>query len=123
VSDIARPTRNITGLVYRAPELAAKRLELLLEAFPQRQPIAVLWKQASAEQFDSAQRAAQSLRVHLRSHRLENPPFDFDEAFHAITQDDSRMVLVLSGSAYFGAQRTHIADLAMQHQLPTMFRL
>jgi len=121
VSDIAQPNRNITGLVYRAPELAAKQLELLLEAFPERQPIAVLWEKASAEQFDSAQRAAQSLHVHLRSHMLENPPFDFDGAFHAIAQDASRMVLVLSGSAYFGAQRTHIADLAMQHGLPTMF--
>ena len=43
VSDIAQPNRNITGLVYRAPELAAKQLELLLEAFPERQPNAVLW--------------------------------------------------------------------------------
>ncbi len=121
VSDIAKPNRNITGLVYRAPELAAKQLELLLEAFPERQPIAVLWEQASAEQFDSAQRAAQSLHIHLRSHMLENPPFDFDGAFQAIAQDASRMVLVLSGSAYFGEQRAHIAELAMQHRLPTMF--
>jgi putative ABC transport system substrate-binding protein len=72
VSDIAQPNRNITGLVYQAPELAAKQLELLLEAFPERQPIAVLWEQASAEQFDSAQRAAQSLHVHLRSHMIRH---------------------------------------------------
>ena len=37
VSDIARPDRNITGLVYRAPELAAKQLELSSRGVPGRQ--------------------------------------------------------------------------------------
>jgi putative ABC transport system substrate-binding protein len=77
VSDLARPNKNITGLVYRAPELAAKQLELLVEAFPDSKSIAVLWESASTEQFASAQRTAQSLHIDLRSHKLENPPFDF----------------------------------------------
>jgi putative tryptophan/tyrosine transport system substrate-binding protein len=120
VSNLARPNRNITGLVYRAPELAAKQLELLVEAFPNNQPIAALWEPASAEQFASAQHTAQSLHIDLRSYKVENPPFDFDEAFRRIAQDGSRMVLVLSGPT-FGVQRAHIADLAMQRRLPTMF--
>ena len=63
VSDITRPERNITGLVSRAPELAAKQLELLVEAFPDVKPIAALWEPASAEQFESAQRTA-NFRAH-----------------------------------------------------------
>jgi len=51
---------------------------------------------------------------------VENLPFDFDAAFRAIAQDGSRMVLVLSGPT-FGIQRAHIADLAIQYRLPTMF--
>jgi putative tryptophan/tyrosine transport system substrate-binding protein len=120
VSNIARPDKNITGLVSRAPELAAKQFELLVEAFPDEKPIAVLWEPASATQFDAVQRTAQSFHIELRSHKVENPPFDFDEAFRAIAQDGSRMVLVLSGPT-FGLQRAHIADLAIQHRLPTMF--
>jgi putative ABC transport system substrate-binding protein len=120
VSNIARPDKNITGLVSRAPELAVKQLELLVEAFPDKKPIAVLWEPASATQFDAVQRTAQSFHIELRSHKVENPPFDFDEAFRAIAQDGSRMVLVLSGPT-FGPQRAHIADLAIQHRLPTMF--
>jgi putative ABC transport system substrate-binding protein len=120
VSDIARPDRNITGVVFRAPELATKQLGLLVEAFPDAKPIAALWEQASADQFDAAQRTAQSMHIELRSHKLENLPFDFDTAFHAIAQDGSRMVLVLSGPT-FGTQRAHIADLAIKHRLPTMF--
>lgn len=120
VSDIARPDKNVTGVVFRAPELAAKQLELLVEAFPGNKPIAALWERASADQFESAQRDAQTLHIELRSHKVENPPFDFDEAFRAITQDGSRMVLVLSGPT-FAMQRAHIADLAMRYRLPTMF--
>jgi putative ABC transport system substrate-binding protein len=120
VSDITRPERNITGVVFRAPELAPKQLGLLVEAFPDVKPICALWEQASAEQFAAAQRAAQSMHIELRSHKVENPPFDFDAAFRAIAQDGSRMVLVLSGPT-FGNQHAHIADLAMQHHLPTMF--
>ena len=120
VRDITRPERNITGVVFRAPELAAKQLGLLVEAFPDVKPIAVLWEEASAEQFDAAQRAAQSMHIELRSHKVETLPFDFDAAFRAIAQDGSRMVLVLSGPT-FGSQRGHIADLAMRYRLPTMF--
>ena len=120
VRNITRPERNITGVVSRAPELAAKQLGLLVEAFPDVKPIAALWEQASADQFEAAQRAAQSLHIELRSHKVENLPFDFDAAFRAIAQDGSRMVLVLSGPT-FGTQRARIADLAIQHHLPTMF--
>ncbi|HEX4409043.1 MAG TPA: ABC transporter substrate-binding protein [Xanthobacteraceae bacterium] len=120
MSDIARPSGNVTGLVYRAPELAAKQFELLAEAFPDNRPIAAFWESASVEQFKSADRAAQSMHIELRSHKLENPPFDFDAAFQVIEQEGSRLLLVLSGPS-FGAQRSHIGDLAIQHRLPTMF--
>jgi putative ABC transport system substrate-binding protein len=120
VSNIARPSGNITGLVFLAPELAAKQLELLTEAFPNGQPIAALWESDSAEQFNAAQRVAQSRHIELSSHKLEKLPIDFDEAFTAIVHDGSRSVLVLSGPS-FTAQRSHIADLAIQHRLPTMF--
>ena len=120
VNNITRPDKNVTGLVYRAPELAAKQLELLVEAFPNNKTVAALWERASAEQFESAQRTAQTLHIELRSHKVENPPFDFDEAFRSIGQDGSQMLLVLSGPT-FATQRQHIADLAIKYRLPTMF--
>src|SRR6516165_6375668 len=69
VSNIARPSGNITGLVFLAPELAAKQLELLTEAFPNGQPIAALWGSDSAEQFNAAQRVARSRHIELSSHK------------------------------------------------------
>jgi len=120
VSNIARPDKNATGVVYRAPELAAKQLEILVETLPSDKRVAVLWAAASAEQFDAAQRAAHSLRIELRPHKIERQPFDFDEAFRAIANDGSRMVLVLSGPS-FATQRILIAELATRHRLATMF--
>jgi len=107
VRNITRPERNITGVVSRAPELAAKQLGLLVEAFPDVKPIAALWEQASADQFEAAQRAAQSLHIELRSHKVENLPFDFDAAFRAIAQDGSRMVLVLVRSDFWYSTRPY----------------
>jgi ABC-type uncharacterized transport system substrate-binding protein len=120
VHSIARPDKNITGLVSNAPELAAKQLELLVDAFPNDKPVAVLWERAAAGQFEAAQRAAQSLHVELHSQKVENPPYNFDEAFRSITQGGSRMVIVLSGPIFSG-QRATIAKLALQYRLPTMF--
>src|SRR5262249_11993700 len=41
VSSLARPGGNITGVFYRQPELAAKQLEILMRAFPERSRLAV----------------------------------------------------------------------------------
>ena len=41
-ANITRPRGNVTGLIMLAPELDAKRLELLREAIPDAQRIAVL---------------------------------------------------------------------------------
>jgi putative tryptophan/tyrosine transport system substrate-binding protein len=95
VSDITRPERNITGVVFRAPELAAKQVGLLVEAFPDAKPIAALWEQASAEQFDAAEHAAQSMHIELRSYKVENLPFDFDAP--------SRRAASLTGNRCFRA--------------------
>jgi putative ABC transport system substrate-binding protein len=43
VSSLARPEGNITGLSLRFPELDPKRLELLREAFPKLDRVALLW--------------------------------------------------------------------------------
>jgi putative ABC transport system substrate-binding protein len=43
VEGLAHPGGNITGLFYRQAELAAKKVELLMEPFPERTRLGVLW--------------------------------------------------------------------------------
>jgi putative ABC transport system substrate-binding protein len=127
VSSLAQPGANITGIVSRQLELSAKQLALLAEAFPERRQVGVLWDEQSVDQFQSAERAAPSLGLSLRSHKLERPPYDYAGAFRALAQDGAQMVLVMSGPL-FSRQKpgdlpanAQIAQLAIAHQLPTMF--
>jgi putative tryptophan/tyrosine transport system substrate-binding protein len=120
MSSLAHPGGNVTGVMFRQPELSVKQLELLAEAFPDRTRVGALWDLLSADQFAAAERAARSMRLSLRPLKLENPPYDFDRAFQMMVQDEVKMLLVLS-SAFFTPYRVHIAELAIRHGLPSMF--
>jgi putative ABC transport system substrate-binding protein len=120
VKSLSEPGGNISGVFYQQPELAVKQLELLAEAFPDRKRLAALWDIQSADQANAAERAAQSMSLSLRMLKLENPPYDFDAAFRTLSQDGAQMLLFLSTPA-FTPYRARIAELAIQHRLPTMF--
>ena len=120
VKSLARPGGNITGIVSQQTELAAKQVELLTQALPGRTRLALLYDGLSADQFAAAERQAKSLGLDVQSLKLENPPYDFDAAFRSLAAGSPQMLLVLS-SLYFGLYRAHIAELAIQQRLPTMF--
>jgi putative ABC transport system substrate-binding protein len=77
VQSLARPGGNVTGIVSRQLEVAAKQLELLTEAFPDRKRVGALWDALSADQFHVAEREARARELSLRQLKLENPPYDF----------------------------------------------
>jgi putative ABC transport system substrate-binding protein len=120
VTSLARPTGNVTGVYDRRPELVEKQIELLAETFPERRRLGVLWDAGSAEQFGAIERPAAALHLELRALKLENPPYDFVAAFRTLAERGAQMLLVLS-SALFNEDRSHIAALALQHALPSMF--
>jgi putative ABC transport system substrate-binding protein len=120
VKSLARPGGNLTGVVSQQTELAAKQVELLTEAFPERTRLAVLYDGISADQSSAAQRQAKLLHLDVRSVKLENPPYDYDAAFRNLAEGSPQMLLVLS-SPFFTPYRSHIAELAIQQRLPTMF--
>ena len=75
VKSLADPGGHITGIFHRQPELAAKQLELLVEAFPERKRIGTLWDIQSAEQASRAETASQSMvcrctRSSLKTHLM-----------------------------------------------------
>ncbi len=120
VSSLARPGGNVTGIFFRQLELAQKQLELLTQAFPDRTKAVALYDALSADQFEAAKRAAESINLQFHGLKLENPPYDFEAAFRVLAQGSPQMLLVLS-SGYFTPSQSLIAALAAQHRLPTMF--
>jgi putative ABC transport system substrate-binding protein len=120
IASLARPGGNITGLFFRQAELAAKKVELLAQAFPEGTRLGILWDAQTADEFSAAERAAKSLNLELRTLKLDNPPYDFAAAFRTIAQGGAQMLLVLS-SPFFAEHRRQLAELAIQHRLPSMF--
>lgn len=101
-------------------ELAQKQVELLTQAFPERKKIGALYDVLSADQFEASARTAAQMNLQLRGVKLENPPYDFNEAFHALAQGSPQMLLVQS-SPYFTSSQRLIASLAIEQRLPAMF--
>jgi putative tryptophan/tyrosine transport system substrate-binding protein len=122
MQSLARPGGNITGLESRWTEITAKQVEVLQEAFPERNRLGVLWDTASADQLGAAERQVTAKGLMLRGVKLENPPYDFALAFRALVQADAQMVLIGS-SPLFSAHSVKIGQLAVEHRLPTMFIL
>ena len=120
VKSLAQPGGNVTGVSLRQTELAEKQVELLTQAFPDKARIAMLWDAFSVDQLEAAERRAKSLGLQVSSLKLENPPYDFGAAFRTLADGRPHTVLVLS-SAFFARSDRRIAELAIQHRLPTMF--
>jgi putative tryptophan/tyrosine transport system substrate-binding protein len=120
VTSLARPGGNITGVVFRQLELAQKQVELLTQAFPERILLAVFFDAQTADQFSAAERTAKSLNLKIQGLKLENLPYDFAAAFQGAATGAAQMVLVLSSPA-FVVHNSRIAQLAIEHRLPTMF--
>jgi putative ABC transport system substrate-binding protein len=120
ISSLAHPGGNITGVFYRQPELAAKQLELLAQAFPNASRLGVLWDALSADQFAAAEAAARGRQLALQPLKLEKPPYDFAAAFRTLAQAGAQMVLVLS-SPFFTEHRSEVVEAADSRRLPTMF--
>jgi putative ABC transport system substrate-binding protein len=120
VESLAHPGGNITGLFTRQPELAVKQLQILVEAFPGKNRLGVLWDDQTAEQFASAESEAQKMHLVMTSIKLTSPPYDFEKAFRTAEENGVQILLVLS-SPLFAPHNKEIADLAMRHRLPAMF--
>jgi len=118
VASLARPGGNITGISGRNLEVGAKQLELLKEALPRVVRIGVLWDAAAADQLPAIENAAARLRVELE--RVEvRLPYDFERAFEMLRERRAECVLVV-GSPINYRERARIAQLALQHQMPSI---
>ena len=120
VGSLARPGGNITGVFLRQPELTGKRLELLKQTVPDIARAIVFWDAYGADQVDAAATAAQSLQLPIKSVQLSDPPYDYARALEA-AQPRPGDALLFTTSIFFFRDRDHLAELALQHRLPSMF--
>ena len=122
VASLPRPGGNITAESSIAPDLQAKRLELLKETAPAVSRLAVLSNAA----IPVAEVALQELRAAAKNLKIEvqpivvDQPKDFDNAFATIADRGLDALLVFPDPLTFSNARL-IVDLANKSRSPTMF--
>ena len=121
VSNLSHPGGNITGLSLIAPELAAKRLELIRELLPKAtligelvDPANTYWQRVRPD-YEQAFRA---MRMQPLFVEVANP----GDIAKAMAQIAGRRAdaLIVRGDPMFYANREQIGRLAVQYALTTM---
>src|SRR5262249_43356776 len=80
IASLARPGRNITGVLLQTIEVTAKRLDLFRAAVPDMRRVALLWDRNSADTYEAAAKAAATLGVAPVSVEFRDPPYDYERA-------------------------------------------
>lgn len=124
-SSLAKPGGNVTGLTFLGPELTAKRLQLLKDTLPSIARAAAIWhpdafgERTTGEMLRTTEIAARSLGVQIDM-RAVRALGEFDAAFAWIVQQRAEAVLVFPSPLLF-SQQQRIAQLSLQHRLPSVF--
>ena len=125
VTSLARPGGNVTGLSSFGAELVGKRLELLKQAVPGVDRVAVL-RQPSAlgertanDMLKAADVAARALGVQPQFIEARGPD-EFARAFSDMISARAGALTVLP-SAMFQRERRRLVDLAAKNRLPAVY--
>ena len=122
VESLARPGGNVTGLSTIAPQLMAKKLELLREVAPQVSRVAVLWNPASPSehlQIRDLMVAASAAGVEIQSIEVRKPD-ELPAAFAVVASNRAQALLVVGNPVTFKGRQL-IADFGRRNRLPSVF--
>jgi putative tryptophan/tyrosine transport system substrate-binding protein len=120
VQSVSRPGGNITGVVILSKTLDAKRLELLHEAVPAAQRIAILLYSYSpilAEEEKQFRSAAVGAGVEALFFQAAGPD-EYPAAFAAMTAAGAQALIIAAYPTFF-AHTEMLTALALQAHLPT----
>src|SRR5262245_6594116 len=116
VASLGRPGGNITGVTYVHEMLAGKSVELLKDAAPAVNRVAILWDPRHTDpEFRATQRASRALGVGLQSLEVREPA-DIEGALHALLREQAEALIVI-GSRRVWRHRHTIGDFAAKNRL------
>jgi putative ABC transport system substrate-binding protein len=121
VASLARPGGNITGATTQAPELFAKRLQLLAQTIPHLSTVAVVWNIANpgnARSWREVQDAARVLGIKIQSREVRGPS-DFERVLSDMARERPDALLLIGDRLVLQHGR-EIVDFALQKRIPSM---
>jgi putative tryptophan/tyrosine transport system substrate-binding protein len=121
VASLARPGGNITGATTQAPEIFAKRLQLIVQAIPHVSTVAVVWNAANpgnARSWSEVRDAARVLGINLQSREVREPS-DFERVLAGMTRERPDALLLI-GDRLVLQHGAEIVNFATQRGIPSM---
>jgi putative ABC transport system substrate-binding protein len=124
VESLARPGGNVTGITLLNRELHGKRLELLKEAIPKINRVAVLYDPANRSSVRDVKEvlpaAARGLKLTIRFWEIGDAD-SLERVFAALDKERSDGLYALPSGARMFANYKRIGGLALKSRLPSMF--
>jgi putative ABC transport system substrate-binding protein len=124
VSNLSRPSENLTGVTFFTITLGAKRLELLRELLPKASKLAMLVNPKSLNPYADAKVVQEAARILGLSVRLLDAASegDIDSAFRSLARERDEALIVVS-NPLFTSRREQIVTLANYHGIPAIYPL
>jgi putative ABC transport system substrate-binding protein len=119
VNSLARPTGNITGIILEQIDLAAKRLQMVKQAFPGIGKAVAFWDRYSADQWRVTRDNAEKLGFDLTGIELRDYPYDYARAI-ARTRPDYHGFLFIMTSPLFARDRERLVQFTLLNRLPSI---
>jgi putative ABC transport system substrate-binding protein len=123
IESLAHPGGNVTGITLLARELGGKRLELLKEAFPKVNRVAVPYDPANPVSVSDVKEvlpvAAHALKLTLQPWEVRDTD-DIDKVFAALGKQRPDGLYAPAGSLR-RANGKQIVDFALKSRLPAMY--
>jgi putative ABC transport system substrate-binding protein len=121
VTNLARPEGNVTGLSFLVNEVSIKLIELLKEAIPKTERVAVFVNQTNpgaAPFLADLTSVAPRLGIKVRPVEV-NTIDELDRALTALSREPVNAVFLVPES-FIGSQRQRIIEFAMVHRWPAV---
>jgi putative ABC transport system substrate-binding protein len=123
VASLARPGGNITGLSNFAPELSAKRVELIKEAFPATQRVGVVFNPDNSindRNLAAMEQTSKALKVGFQKFAVRSVD-DIKNAHSAMSKLRVDAV-ALPEDDFLSATNDRVVELASKQRLPSIGR-
>jgi putative ABC transport system substrate-binding protein len=122
VTNLARPSGNLTGITFLASELGAKRLELLRDLMPAATRVAILFNPAtpaSESRLSEVQAAARTTGMQVQVFNASTS-HEIDSAFAAMVREGAEALLLIPDPVFSG-RRIQLVHSASRHGLPAIY--
>jgi putative ABC transport system substrate-binding protein len=123
VASLARPGGNVTGLTTLNTELGGKRLELLKEAVPKINRVAVLYQSGivgSLRELDVLPAEARALKLTIQPWEIRAVD-DFEKVFAALNKQRPDGLYAFGAGGVMRPNQKRIVGFALKSRLPSVY--